>query len=37
MEDKEYQALIDRVTFISQVQDNFSGILSVLGSVKSFV
>lgn len=36
MEDKEYQALIDRSTSTSHVQDNFSGILSVLRDVVNY-
>jgi hypothetical protein len=36
MEEKEYLALIDRVTSIAQVQENFSGILGVLRDVVNY-
>jgi hypothetical protein len=36
MKEKEYQALIDRATSITQVQENFSGILGVLCDVVDY-
>jgi hypothetical protein len=36
MEEKEYQALIDRATSIAQVQENFSGILGVLRDLVNY-
>lgn len=36
MEEKEYQALIDRATSVAQVNENFAGILAVLRDVVNY-